>query len=137
MQSCSSETSVPDDLFSIAIMAKSDELKIPEISKADSILIGSIAGLSESQEYAKALKCLEKKMLPFMNSWNKDVPNKAHNKKDSIEAFILKLSKQKEIKNEWNAYIPSYKSFIKLIENFELTNSVKTALVAKVMTSRS
>ena len=136
MQSCSSETSVPDDLFSIAIMAKSDELKIPEISKADSILIGSIAGLSESQEYAKALKCLEKKILPLMNSWNKDASDEAHNKK-SIETFILKPSKQKEIKNEWNAYIPSYKSFIKLIENFELTNSVKTALVAKVMTSRS
>lgn len=135
MQSCSSEVPVPDDLFSIAIMTNSDELKMPEISKADNILIDSIAGLSESQEYAKALKRLEKKILPFMNSWNKDVPNKAHNKKDSIEAFILKLSKQKEIRDEWNAYITSYKSFYKLIENLELTKSVKTALVMKVMTS--
>lgn len=134
MQNCSSDAPVPDDLFSIAIMANSGELKAPEISKADSVLIDSIAGLSESQEYAKATKCLEKKLLPLMNSWNKDVSDKAH-KKESIEAFILKLSKQKEIENEWNAYIISYKSFIKLIENLELTNSVRTALVVKVMTS--
>ena len=137
MQSCSSDTVISDDLFCMTVMTKSNDFIEPELTHKDSILVDSITKLDEVKSYAMATRQLIKKIQPLMESdlWDKEPLGEYQNRKDSINALVLKISKHKDIQNDWNSYVESYKSFIKLMENAQLSSTIKTILVVKVITS--
>lgn len=137
MQSCSSDTVISDDLFCMTVMTKSNDFIEPELTHKDSILVDSITKLDEFKSYAMATRQLIKKFQPLMESdlWDKEPLGEHQNRKDSINALVLKISKHKDIQSDWNSYVESYKSFIKLMENAQLSSTIKTILVMKVITS--
>ena len=137
MQSCSSDTVISDDLFCMTVMTKSNDFIEPELTHKDSILVDSITKLDEFKSYAMATRQLIKKIQPLMESdlWDKEPLGEYQNRKDSINALVLKISKHKDIQNDCYRYVESYKSFIKLMENAQLSSTIKTILVVKVITS--
>lgn len=138
MQSCSSDSSsVAADLniISMATIMNADTWPISELSEEETLLVDSISKLDQYKDYAKATLELVDKLQPLIESWNKELLIEQVSKKEAIKTFVTKLNNDKDIQCEWNTYLKSYKVFMNLIENVDLTDSARKELVMKALTN--
>lgn len=130
--SCNSDAEIKGEALSM-ILESPDKSTIVALTKTDSILIDSIAKLNEFKAFVRTSQELNDKVQPLMDSWSKEISNELNSKRDSIIAFTAKLSNDKSVEVQWKAYMKSYESFMNLIENARLSNSVKTELMLRAL----
>lgn len=130
--SCNSDSAIQGEVLSM-ILEGPDNSTTVALTQTDSILIDSITKLNEYKAFVRASQELSDKVQPLLDSWNKEIPNELNSKKDSVIAFTTKLSNDKSVEVQWNAYVKSYKSFMDLIKNARLSDSAKTDLMMRVL----
>lgn len=133
VQGCNPDP-ITNELIDVAIKTRNADYSIPELTKADSILIDSISNLPEFKEFARNFQQMAKKARPVMKSLSKEeLEGLDRQESASYSAVMSKIRTEVDINEELQAIDKNSKFFHNLIKNAQLSKSVRAALAVRAV----